>query len=141
VDSDAHVVVAGLLARDSHVLLCHRRSSLKWYPDVWDLPGGHVEANETPTAALVRELREELAIEIAEPRGECLLQLQGDGLDMSVWRITAWVGVPSNAAPEEHDDIGWFSDSDVRTLNLAHPDYPSLIAGALADDASRDVNT
>jgi hypothetical protein len=60
---------------------------------------------------------------------------------MSVWQFSAWLGVPSNAAPEEHDGIGWFSDSDVRTLPLAHPDYPSLIARALAEDASRDAKT
>ena len=40
----AHDVVAGVLIRDGHVLLCHRSPAREWYPDVWDLPGGHVEA-------------------------------------------------------------------------------------------------
>jgi ADP-ribose pyrophosphatase YjhB (NUDIX family) len=37
-----HIVVAGLLVRDQQVLLCHRSAERKWYPNVWDLPGGHV---------------------------------------------------------------------------------------------------
>ena len=139
-DDQAHRIVAGLLVRDNHVLLCHRVSTRRWYPNVWDLPGGHVEGGEAPTAALVRELREELNIEVAEPEGQCRFHLEGDGFDMSVWQLSTWVGVPSNAAPEEHDDIGWFSDPDVRTLRLAHSDYPSLIATALSEDVGGGVN-
>jgi 8-oxo-dGTP diphosphatase len=82
---------------------------------------------------LVRELREELGIDVAEPKGECLLHVEGDRFDMSVWLVTDWLGEPSNAAPEEHDDIGWFSVGEVQTLSLAHPRYPSLIASALAE--------
>lgn len=140
-DPDVHRVVAGLLVRESRVLLCHRRSTLRWYPDVWDLPGGHVEASEGATAALVRELQEELAIKVAEPEEECLFHLRGDGFDLSVWQISTWVGVPSNAAPEEHDGIGWFSDCDVRTLPLAHPGYLPLISRSLVEGADRDVST
>src|SRR5690349_1557820 len=62
-------IVAALLRDGDRVLLCHRSAARRWYPDVWDLPGGHVEAGETPGAALVRELREELGITIGEPSG------------------------------------------------------------------------
>lgn len=62
-------VVAALVVCDGRALLCHRSPERRWYPDVWDLAGGHVEAGESPARALVRELREELGVSIAEPSG------------------------------------------------------------------------
>ena len=51
-----HQVVGGLLVDADKVFLCHRSASRRWYPNIWDLPGGHVEENEAPPLALVREL-------------------------------------------------------------------------------------
>jgi mutator protein MutT len=66
-DGAAHQVVAGLLVRQGRVLLCHRSPDRAWYPDVWDFPGGHVEAGETAPDALVREVREEVGVVITAP--------------------------------------------------------------------------
>ncbi|WP_084685963.1 NUDIX domain-containing protein [Nonomuraea coxensis] len=54
--------VTAVLRDGDRVLLCHRNAGRRWYPDVWDLPGGHVEEGEDPKESLVRELREELGI-------------------------------------------------------------------------------
>jgi 8-oxo-dGTP pyrophosphatase MutT (NUDIX family) len=126
-----HLIVAGLLIRDDLALLCHRSASKEWYPGVWDFPGGHVEAHETPPAALVRELREELSIEISEPVGDCLNRRCNAEFDMRVWLITEWIGTLENAAPDEHDRLGWFSGSEVDALKLADESYPALITAAL----------
>jgi 8-oxo-dGTP diphosphatase len=61
----AEAIVAGAMIKDGRVLLCHRSPHRRWYPDVWDLPGGHVELGETPTEALKRELLEELSVSVA----------------------------------------------------------------------------
>ena len=52
-------IVMAVLVRDDCVLLGHRHPERSWYPDVWDLPGGHVEDGEAPAAALRRELSED----------------------------------------------------------------------------------
>ena len=58
-DNGVHHVVAGLLVDAGKLFLCHRSAGRRWYPNIWrDLPGGHIESNEAPAAALVRELHE-----------------------------------------------------------------------------------
>jgi 8-oxo-dGTP diphosphatase len=55
-------VVAGLILRDSKILVCQRRRDDS-HALQWEFPGGKVEPGETPQFALARELREELGIE------------------------------------------------------------------------------
>lgn len=59
---------AGCLVRDGRVLLERRPDDARVTPGVWDIPGGHVEPGETPEQTLVRELREELGIEVEQFR-------------------------------------------------------------------------
>jgi 8-oxo-dGTP diphosphatase len=55
------LVVAGLLARDGRVLITQRRAD-QALPLQWEFPGGKVEPGEAPTAALARELAEEIGV-------------------------------------------------------------------------------
>jgi 8-oxo-dGTP diphosphatase len=55
-------VVVALIFRDSKILICQRRHD-DTHGLQWEFPGGKVEPGETPSEALVRELREELEIE------------------------------------------------------------------------------
>ena len=56
--------VAAVIVTDGRVLLGRRAPSRTYYPDCWDLFGGHVEENESLVGALRRELLEELGLEI-----------------------------------------------------------------------------
>ncbi len=128
--AEGHEVVAALLVRDGRVLLCHRSAGRRWYPDVWDFPGGHVEGGESPVKALARELKEELGILIQQPGPE-LVRVLEPGLLLRIWLVERWAGDPVNAAPAEHDDLRWFDASQVADLPLAHPGYLSLIRDTL----------
>src|SRR3954453_15333383 len=55
-------VVAALIERNGRILVCRRRADHP-HPLKWEFPGGKVEPGELPAEALLRELREELAIE------------------------------------------------------------------------------
>jgi 8-oxo-dGTP diphosphatase len=115
------------LIDEGRILLCHRAPDRRWYPDVWDLPGGHVEPGESPGDALKRELREELGVIPQSISSEPVGRLRTPGFDMSVWRVLNWAGVVQNAALAEHDDIGWFTSTELPGLKLAHASYTSLL--------------
>ncbi len=102
-------LVVGALIRGGSVLLVRRAPTRRFYADMWDLFGGHVEAGESAEDALRREGREELGVDIES------FELLGTGWDpveqvgYAVFSVSSWSGEPVNAAPDEHTEIGWFS--------------------------------
>jgi 8-oxo-dGTP diphosphatase len=107
-----HKVVVGALVREGRVLLAHRSVTKRAYPDVWELPGGVMEAGESELGALTRELHEELGVHIVIGSASHLCRLTAGPAEepalLSAWLVCDWQGTPANVAPEEHSDIGWF---------------------------------
>ncbi len=128
---EQHVVVSGVLRQRSRALIVHRCSHRRWYPDAWDLPGGHLTDGEDPRTALVRELQEELGV-VAEVVGDPFAQLRGSDFRMDVWAVDHWVGAPINAAPEEHDALAWVTEQELHGLRLADRRLPQLLYAALS---------
>lgn len=127
-----HLVVAGLLRRQGRVLLCHRTPQRRWYPDAWDLPGGHVEGHEQPAQALVREFREELGVDVTRPAVEPFAHVQGSDFRMDVWAIDDWAGELCNQDLGEHDALAWVDVQQAKELRLADPRLLRLIEAVLA---------
>lgn len=125
-------IAAAALVRDGSVLLGHRHPQRRWYPDCWDLVGGHVETGETPAEAVVRECLEELGITIHDP-APVRITIDDPTLDMHAFLVTGWSGEPANLAPDEHDALGWFTASELSDLSLAHPALLPLLLGLLVD--------
>jgi len=88
-----------------------------WYPDAWDLPGGHVEAGEAPRHALERELSEELGIKTAVV-GRRFAQVHGKTFRMDVWGVDRWTGEPANRDLDEHDALAWLNVQEMGALHL-----------------------
>ena len=115
-----HEVVVAALVREGRVLLVHRSPHRRAYPDVWDLPGGHIETGETELAALRREVHEELGVQIATGSAIHLCRLRAgrgrESVRLSAWLVGEWQGTPSNLAPDEHDEIRWFRPEELPPL-------------------------
>ncbi len=126
-----HSIAAAVLVRAGRVLLGHRHLERRWYPDVWDLPGGHVENGESPAEAVRRELFEELGVhaEIDDPVPYRTFEIHGE-LTLHVWVVTKWKGDVINMAPDEHDDLGWFGREDVAGLQIADEALRPLLVDA-----------
>jgi len=66
------LVVAGFIFKEDKVLLIHHKKLNKWLP-----PGGHINKDETPDEALIREIKEETNLDV-EIINKSDLPLEGD---------------------------------------------------------------
>jgi 8-oxo-dGTP diphosphatase len=133
-----HEVVVGALVREGRVLLVHRSPNKRAYPNIWDLPGGHIEAGESELGALTRELQEELGVQIATGSASHLCRLTAGPAEepalLSAWLVRDWQGTPANVAPEEHDDIGWLGLEELPPL--AHVLVRTILVNAIRSTAA-----
>lgn len=118
------LVVGAAVVRDGRVLAA-RRTAPPETAGRWEFPGGKVEAGETPEAALVRELREELGCTVVVeewlagevPIGERHL------LRVAVVRL-----VEGEPVPVEHDRVRWLTPDELDAVDWLEPDRPFLPA-------------
>lgn len=125
-------VVVGALVREGRVLLVHRSPDRRAYPDVWDLPGGHIESGESELRALTREMHEELGVQIVTGSLSHLCRLNADREEsvlLSAWLVGEWQGTPKNVAPDEHDAIRWFRPEELPPL--AHEPLGTVLVDAI----------
>lgn len=128
----SHEVVAALIIQSQKILLGQRSSTRQYYPNVWDVFGGHVEPGEEQEQTLVREMQEELGITPTKWVFIETIHESSDQLTFHLYLVTAWSGTPHNRQPEEHSAIGWFSLTEASELHLADPIYPNLFERYLA---------
>lgn len=123
------VVAAILEAGDRRVLLAQRPVG-KQHAGLWEFPGGKVEPGESGFAALQRELREELDIEIGSAvRFMTVRQERAFGpLELEAWRVRAWHGTPT---AREHAALAWQVPVEPLPLKLCEADWPIWQALAL----------
>ena len=131
-------IVIAALVREYRVLLVHRSPDRHVYPDVWDLPGGHIDAGETELAALAREMHEELGVRITTGSAIHLSRLEAGRGEQSVrfsaWLVDEWEGTPTNVAPHEHDEIRWFRPEELPPL-IHEPVRTALVEAMLGAGA------
>lgn len=131
-DFRAAVAVYGIL-RDHDRILLMRRAGTGYRDGQWSLPAGHLDGGEDAVTGLIRELREELAIE-ADPHGCHLAVLMHSAPEYDddseylhlFFHVDSWTGAPRIAEPDKCDALRW---TDRQTLPAGLADY---VADALA---------
>ena len=119
------VVCGVLMDRQGRYLAC-RRPQGKHLGGLWEFPGGKVDPGEAPETALVRELREELGIDVTT----------GAALTAVVWRydrgeirlLPYFCTMPDDQTPRaiEHEELLWCAPENFGTLPWAEADLPVL---------------
>ena len=124
------VVAAALVDADNRVLLAQRPQG-RSMAGLWEFPGGKVRPGEAPEAALIRELREELGVEVRAP---CLAPLTfashdyGDfHLLMPLYVCRKWQGL---VRPLEGQQLKWVEKERLRAFPMPPADAP-LVAHLL----------
>ena len=86
------------------------------FPNMWDLPGGHVEKGETPEQCIAREMKEELKIDIKEYSLFSIEEFP-DRIEHTFWQKVD--SDLSKIKPTEGQYLKWFSEQDVKNTELA----------------------
>lgn len=115
-------IAAGVVMLNNKLLLTKRSKSRKFYPGVWDLPGGHCNENESYENAIKRELREELNIK-ATSLSPVKMYDKSPEFVLQVFFISQWEGTVENIQPDEHEKLAWFSYADIMSTDLASAEY------------------
>jgi len=125
------VSAVALIDADGRVLISKRPEG-KTMAGLWEFPGGKVEEKETPEDALIRELKEELGLDIAE---SCLAALSFAShaytdfhLLMPLFVCRVWKGVPE---PKEGQEIRWVRP--MRLGDYAMPPADNNLVSLLQD--------
>jgi 8-oxo-dGTP diphosphatase len=122
------VVAVALLDEAERVLLQRRRTGGE-HGGLWEFPGGKIEYGESPQSALVREVREELGVEIdandlfpvgyaCDPPGMCQ---QRNRYLILLFGARKWLNEPRCLVGEA---LGWFAVSELSDLKMPPLDIP-----------------
>ena len=107
-------VVAGLLLDNQNKILLTERPAGKSLSGLWEFPGGKIEIGEKPAAALVRELKEEIDVDVAMNDCIPLTFVEHDYPDftlfMPLYVIRRWHGA---VRPLENQKFVWVALSDL----------------------------
>jgi 8-oxo-dGTP diphosphatase len=115
-------VTAAVIEQGDRYLLARRKPG-KTLAGTWEFPGGKVEAGEDAAACLVREIREEmnLEIEVGELLGVTEHQYDFARIRLIVFRALILGG---DMRLTDHDEAGWFTPQEICRLDLAPADVP-----------------
>jgi 8-oxo-dGTP diphosphatase len=131
-----HVMVGVLVDDRGRVLIAQRRADTHM-AGAWEFPGGKREAGETRLAALQRELKEELGIEViaAEPLIDIEHEYADRNVRLDVWHVLRYA---NQVTPVECQPLRWVSASNLEQVPLLPADLPivSALKMKLADQQS-----
>ena len=117
------IVVSIALINDINEILLSKRPKNKHLSGYWEFPGGKVETNEAPEKALIREIKEELNIDI---NNKCIAPLSFSEFDYKEFQLLLllyicrkWEGEPMSM---ENNELQWVKPNLLRNYKMPPAD-------------------
>jgi len=127
------LVSVGIILRENKILLSQRKKGqhLEFY---WEFPGGKVESDESPQKALIRELNEELAIELDYKEIEkfhfTYFEYEKKSVLLLFWLVR--LNAHHNPKPQEVMDLKWVTLEDLHKIKL--PPANAEVLGKITEE-------
>lgn len=123
-------VVAGIIVCDGRVLCMQRgESKYEYVSKKFEFPGGKVEAGERNSEALVRELKEEMDIDVQISEDDYFMTVSHDYPDFSITMHAFICRVDDcSFTMNEHSDFRWLRKYELMQLDWAPADVPIVVA-------------
>lgn len=117
-------VVGAVVTNDGKILSAQRSQSMS-LPGMWEFPGGKIEPGESPRAALVREMQEELlcTVEIGDQVASTRYEYDFGFVTLTTFYATLIDGEPQLT---EHSEIRWIDAADLDAVEWAPADIPAV---------------
>ena len=117
------IVVSIALINEANEILLSKRPNNKHLAGFWEFPGGKVESGETPEGALIREIKEELNIDIND---KCIAPLSFSEFDYKEFQLLLllyicrrWEGEPKSM---ENNELKWVEPNMLRKYKMPPAD-------------------
>ncbi|SDS26265.1 8-oxo-dGTP diphosphatase [Brevibacterium sandarakinum] len=117
--------VVGAVVTSGGKILSAQRSAIMSLPGLWEFPGGKIEPGETPRAALVREMQEELlcTVDIGDQVASTRYEYDFGFVTLTTFYATLVDGEPQLT---EHSEIRWIDAADLDSVEWAPADVPAV---------------
>lgn len=120
-----------MVAQEKGRVLLFRKARHTSHAGKWEFPGGKVQEGETPQEALIREIREELSVEVDIDSNFPPLQSTSN---QSIELIPFRVRLPKEYSLSDHDRVAWVSAEEESKYDILPLDLP-IFKEALSKDS------
>ena len=131
IKNNIFVSAVAMIDVDNRILISNRKNR-KQLSNYWEFPGGKIENNETPDACLIRELKEEINVDVSKsciaPIGFSTSSYSEFDITLLLYICRKWIGTP---IPLEGNDIKWIASKDLKLHKM--PEANSSLIPILLD--------
>ena len=116
-EAQFYVGVHGVIANRGRMLVLRRAPTMRYAPGAWDLPGGHLAIGESTEECVLREVKEETALDVALERMLGVNTMVGEPYLQVIYacRLSAYQGV--RLRPDEHVESSWVKPAELGAMD------------------------